>query len=228
MRYNPEGILMHTALRSHPADQQGSCFVGVGNTLRGCDILVADVTGRDMGTAYRTLMLKTFFDKNCRAEKDPETFFRLVNRWLIENEGNDRMLTALFMRLDFAAMTGEIVSAGRPIVVRKCAGMPGPSLVETGGDVLGLHTEIHPASRTLHLRPGDRFFLGTESLIDTSPRYASTEKRKRLGKAGLLELVGRHAGLPLECATEGILNGLLRFCRFEPEDDMLLLGVEVP
>lgn len=215
------------ANRAKPLRKLGGDYFDIRDTRTGCDILVADVAGHDLSASYHTIMLKAFFEENCRTGHDGRSFFQILNHALQEKGGNDRMLTAIFMRFDFEAMTGEIVSAGHPPAMKIDSEKKGPVFVSGGGRVLGLHKTINPDKVEFKIGAEDRFFLYTDGMSNAFYTDGPTGKRHTLTEKGLAEIVGRRENAPLNEMIDKTWDEVMRYCRYKPADDMLLAGVEV-
>ncbi|MGE4553941.1 MAG: PP2C family protein-serine/threonine phosphatase [Desulfovibrionaceae bacterium] len=206
----------------------GGDYLDVCPTEQGLDVVVADVAGHDLAASYQTVLIKAYFKENCRTRKSGQEFFNILNRDLSEGGRNERMVTAVFMRMDFAAMTAEVTTAGHPKVLRLNAGESVGRRVPGRGSVLGLQELASFASSTLPLNRGDRFYLYTDGVIGARAVDGPTGVRRTLGEDGLLDLLNEGAALPLDQQIERVWQGVLHYCRFKQSDDMLLFGVEVP
>ena len=74
---------VHVAYRIKPFSELGGDFIDIHHTSMGCDILIADVAGHDMGASFHTLMVKAFFDENSRFNYDGQTFLTSLNKQLL-------------------------------------------------------------------------------------------------------------------------------------------------
>lgn len=221
-------LVVNMELRNRTLRDLGGDFAGTCCHEGVCDILVADVAGHDLAASYQTIMIKSFFDENCRTRLDGEAFFRLLNEELLENGHNERMITAQFLRLDLAVGTGQIVSAGHPRMVRLQAGLPTSTPMSVTGDILGLRREISLETREFHIAPGDRFFLYTDGVTGASHIDGPTGTRRVLSGDGLDDLIEVFGHLDLPGQVEAVWRYALNFCRGKLTDDMLFMGVEIP
>jgi phosphoserine phosphatase RsbU/P len=209
-------------------DELGGDYVDIKSDDGYCDILLADVSGHDMGASYHTVLLKAFFEENCRTGHDGKTFFNILNRQLLESQQTERMITALFVRLNFRSGKGELVSAGHPPMYRYRPGNQSPTAFKLNGDVLGVHTEVYFEQRTFELKPGDRYILYTDG-IPNAPRIDGVTGRKtKLSEKGLEQLIDTAGELPLEKAVQQVWAAVINYCRHKPTDDMLLFAFEIP
>lgn len=189
---------------------------------------MADVAGHDMGASYHTVLIKAFFDENCRTGNHGDSFFRLLNKQLLENGKNERMVTALFLRLNLETMHGEVLSAGHPPLIKLLKKLPGISRIATCGDVLGIHDSVSFDSQRFSFAPGDRFFLHTDGLTNAYRLNTHTGKKEKLGRNGLDHLIKKQDQPSLKNMVRNIAKGISEFHGYKFNDDMLLVGVEIP
>lgn len=219
---------LKVACRSRPFKELGGDFTDIRNTDKGCDILVADVAGHDLAASYHTVLIKAYFEENCRTGKSGEEFFTVLNRSLRENGTNERMVTALFFRVNLEEMTGRLYSAGHPRMLGIKQNSTRAVPVEAEGDILGLHERVAFQVRDIALSPGERFILYTDGISNARYTEGLTGKRRKLGEEGLRRLVEEHVHEPLGKLSEHVWNDVMRFCRHKQADDMLLLALEIP
>ncbi len=228
IRIREDACKVRVAYMHQPLSELGGDFMDIRNTPRGCDILLADVAGHDMGASYHSIMIKAFFDENSRTGNDGQAFFRLLNRQLLENGKNERMVTAIFLRLDLMNRTGEVISAGHPPMMKLSKKIPVPEPFMAVGDVLGIHEEVRFEGRSFDFVSGDRFFLHTDGLINVCRSVGHSRKKEKLGADGLDCLLKKHSRFSLKEMVAQIGDAVTEFCNHKFNDDMLLLGVEIP
>ncbi|MEZ4528132.1 MAG: SpoIIE family protein phosphatase [Desulfobacterales bacterium] len=214
--------------RHKPFRELGGDFLDMCPTAEGCDILIADVAGHDMGASYHTILLKAFFEENCRTGNDGKTFFRILNRQLTDEGKNERMVTALFLRLNLEKMQGEIISAGHPPLLRLSALSGETEFLLLEGDVLGMKEDSEFAAKSFSLNSGDRFFLYTDGLINAYTVDGESGNRHRFTETGLALLAKKFSDLPIEEMINRIEENFTGISGYKRNDDMLILGLEIP
>ncbi|MCP4107038.1 MAG: fused response regulator/phosphatase [Desulfobacteraceae bacterium] len=219
------GYNVLTAFHIQPLSELGGDFADIRDTSAGCDILIADVAGHDMGASYHTVLIKAFFDENCRTGNDGLSFFQLLNQHLLENGNNERMVTALFFRINLKKMHGEVVSAGHPPMIRVQKNTPVPDTVTANGDILGINENVAFGSKSFPLVSGDRFFIYTDGLTNAYCINRQTGKREKLDQEGLDDMIKKYCHQPLKKMVGSIRKEM---SNYRLNDDMLLLGVEIP
>jgi sigma-B regulation protein RsbU (phosphoserine phosphatase) len=182
---------------------------------------VADVSGHDLGAGFITPSVKALVKQNCRPVYGAAESVRLINQVLVEILPLEKYLTAVFVRLNRRKGELEVVNAGHPpmlLVPRDGV----PRLVEQPGDILGMFPRAQYFSRLVKVKAGDRFFLLSDGLLETP-------SSRSVWTAGTNKLLKVAAGLEkggIGDAVKLLKNRLLPETR-NPEDDVVLLGVEV-
>jgi DNA-binding response OmpR family regulator len=228
LRLDPAKARLPMTFRSQPLARLGGDLALFCNTETGCDILVADVAGHDAGASYHSVLIKAFFDQNCRTGADPETFFAMLNRQLKDSGEEERMVTALFARLDLDNAVGETLCAGHPMLMRLGRADAEPEPVTSQGPPLGLFDQPEFHAQTFSLHPGDFLLFYTDGLFEASFLDTETGVRVKLSTEGLYDLVAAHHGCELDELVDKLWKDVLRFCGGKPKDDMLLLGLSIP
>ena len=222
------GFNVTISCNTKPFHCLGGDFFSICDTETGCDILVADVAGHDMAASYHTVLLKSFFDENRRTGKTGPAFFQILNHALVENKRNNRLLTAIFLRINLKTMKVEIVSAGHPNLITTGNKMDKPVVIKSDGCILGLDKNALYEITEFEIKPKDRLFLFTDGIINAKYTDGPTGTQFQLSESGLLRLINIYCNQKLEETLNLIWNDILKFCRYKPIDDMLLIGVEIP
>ncbi len=220
---------VEAACFSRPHSRLGGDYVGIRDTPVGSDILVADVSGHDMGAAFHTVLIDALFTDSAGACADGPTFFRRLNRKLLGNEGHERMATALLLRIDLEAGRGEAVCAGHPPFIRHSPGgwaSPGPERLR--GDVLGVFDTVSFVPIRFDVGPGDRFFLFTDGVTGVTRLEGPEGRPTALGGNGLKRLLAAEPGLPLDDLVARVGRAVVRYGGYAVKDDILLAGIEIP
>ena len=114
-----------------------------------------------------------------------------------------------------------MISAGHPpLIVVSASGKA--QVLEMESNPLGVFNSLTLQRKDLWLLPGDRFYLYTDGLIESSPGGGRKE-----GVEQLVEACVRNHLLPLPDSASRIAAEL-RPGERSAEDDLLLLAVEVP
>jgi len=206
----------------------GGDYFDIRDTDEGCDLIIADVAGHDMAASYHTVMIKSFFDENCRTKKSGQDFFHILNHALLENGKNERMVTAMFLRLNFKKMIGEVVSAGHPKMIRLTQKLPIATQVNIEGSVLGLFQDVVFDSMEFRLIPKDRIILHTDGITNAKYVDGPTGHINKLSEEDLFDFINEYKENSIDTLIDNVWNDIQVFCRFKPSDDMLIMGLEIP
>jgi len=216
------------AYHSQTYSNLGGDLLDIRNTSSGIDVLIADVAGHDMGASFHTVLIKAFFDENCRKGNDGQSFFQILNKQLLDNGKNERMVTGIFLRLDLNKMEAEFVSAGHPPPIHLCKHSQELVNVDVKGPVLGIFDEPSYMKRTLPVVKGDRILLYTDGLNECVFLDEETGKKKKLATNGLNNIVLKHNNHSLRQMVKNIWTDVLEYCSYKHSDDMMLIGMEIP
>lgn len=206
----------------------GGDFIDAHNTDIGTDFIIADVAGHDLGASFHTVLLKAFFEENCKQGSQGEDFFHKLNHLLIAHGKYERMVTAQFFRIDLEKMKAEMVVAGHPPLILLRKNMPFPLALNLDSSVLGIFEEISLGHESFDLSSGDRFFFFTDGILDASAFSRKLKRSEKLGVEGLTAFIQFHRHHPLDQQVEKVWEDIWSFCRQKPKDDMLLVGIEIP
>ncbi len=216
---------IHYESRRRPLNILGGDYVGIQQSSKGCEVLLVDVAGHDMGASYHTVLIKALFESNAGA-CDGKAFLEILNSSLLElNSG--RIVTAVHVQLELKPRLLTITTAAHPTPILLSPGFSGTVPIACWGDPLGAVRDIELQSWSNSFMPGDRLFLYTDGLESLRRYDAQLGRREELGSKGLERLVENTKGFPLKEATDRIWNESLEFARYVATDDLLLLGLEL-
>ena len=217
----PAGVAL--AWRSQSLSDLGGDFIGLRTTERGCLLLVADVAGHDMGASLHGVLIKAFFEENCRSGLAGEEFLRRLNRQLIQSTAQRRLVTAQLIDLDLQRKQAVVLGAGHPAVLHQT--VHGISEISGDGGVLGIREELSVTPTVIDLAPADRLFVCTDGVADLPRTDGRSGERTRFGLTGLAQALGAAGDQPLEVQIESAWRAVREFCRKKPVDDMVLVGL---
>ena len=204
-----------------PLEEAGGDFYDV--IRLGEDIyayFVADISGHGASAAFLTSAVKALLRQYGGPVFSPEDTLRGVDSVMGQLLGEERYLTACYARLNRQSRRLTVIGAGHPPLI--LVSREGEAqTVELASDPLGVFGAAILRRRDLPVRPGDRFFLYTDGLIEPS---AGAGRRKGLER--LIDACVRHrAAAPGESAAR--IADELRPEGRPVEDDLLLLAAEV-
>jgi len=222
------GYKVAIAHRIQALKDLGGDFVDIRNTDCGCDVIIADVAGHDMAASYHTVMIKSFFDENCRTQKDGNTYFQLLNHALLENGKNERMVTSIFLRLDLEKYEASAISAAHPQLIYFNSQEKRLDPIELSGDFLGLFSDVSFNPQTFPIHSKDRFILYSDGIPNAFYVDGLTGKKYTLKESGLFELLEKFMHLSLNDMIANVWDEIEAFTRYKQTDDMLLFALEIP
>ncbi len=184
----------------HPAKEVGGDFYDffmIGENRLA--LVVADVSGKGVPAALFMVITKTLIKNYTQMGNEPSEVFTTVNRLLCDGNDAGLFVTAWMGVLDIK--TGELtyVNAGHNPPLLKRAGGEFEYLRERSGLVLAGMDNIKYRQSSLTVKPGDRLFLYTDGVTET------TDTQQRLyGEDRLRGFMNDHA----HCGTEEMLKEL--------------------
>jgi sigma-B regulation protein RsbU (phosphoserine phosphatase) len=180
---------------------------------------VADISGHGVGAAFLTSAVKALLRQYSGPMFSPEDTMRGVDSVMRQMLGDEQYLTACYARLNRQTKRLSVISAGHPPLI--LVGASGKAqMVEMDSDPLGVFSSAVLRRKDLRVSKGDRFFIYTDGLIESSPGGG-----RREGVERLVEACVRYRKTPLAEAAAAIVAGLRPNVQ-AVEDDLLLLAVE--
>lgn len=182
---------------------------------------VADFSGHDLSTSYLTSSVKGLLKQNCSPIYQPLESIKMINDVLVEILPEGKYLTACYGRLNRKTRQMRVVSAGHPPVCYVPADGPA-RILEMDGDVIGIFKNVLFGQENLMVRPGDRFYMYTDGLIEsTDKKIVWSEGADRMMAACLAV-----KDVPVGQAPDHIVRTLCPDCS-RLEDDIVVLAIEV-
>lgn len=210
----------HFAVYYKPLEEAGGDFYDV-ITLGGgmFAYLVADISGHGASAAFLTSAIKALLRQYAGPMYSAEDTMRGVNAVMRQILSEEQYLTACYARLNRQTRRVTVIGAGHPPLILVGAG-GACQTVELDSDPLGMFGSTVIQRRDLRAAKGDRLFLYTDGVIESS---AGAGRQEGLGR--LVDACVRHRSLPLGDVPSAIVADLRPGER--AEDDLLLLVTEV-
>jgi len=225
---NKDGYKVSIAYRIQALKDLGGDFIDIRDTEKGCDVIIADVAGHDMAASYHTVMIKSFFDENCRTQKSGDTFFQLLNHALLENGKNERMVTSLFIRLDLEKNQVSAVSAAHPQMIYYNSIDNTLHQINIAGNFLGLLADVFFETKKFNVHPKDRFILYSDGIPNAYHVNGVSGKKITLTSSGLFDLITKNIHLPIDDMIASVWENIEKFTHYKQTDDMMLFAMEIP
>jgi predicted PurR-regulated permease PerM len=188
--------------------------------------LMAALSSESISTALLTAAMRKSLDDHFAAADDPAALLSLLERDLANLAPNGEVIAAIaiFYRLERRLL--QVASAGNPEPIL----MRGETVelipVPAGPPLLTVHDPASEAPERrnveISLKVGDRILFYTEgAIVTTNP------ERGFLEPAGLAQMAKEHRGFAGMTFLEHLVNDIRAFGEGEPEDDIVLLALEV-
>jgi sigma-B regulation protein RsbU (phosphoserine phosphatase) len=204
-----------------PIEEAGGDFYDV--IPLGTDVFgyfVADISGHGVSAGFLTSGVKALLRQYAGPMFSPEDTLRSINTVMGQILGEEQYLTACYVRLNRQNSRLTVVGAGHPpLILVSRDGMP--QKVDLESDPLGMFGAAILHRLDLEVCRGDRFFMYSDGLIESSPGSG-----RRVGLLRLMDACVRHRATPL-CQSPGAIVHELQLEEQTVKDDLLLLAGEV-
>lgn len=149
-----------------PAQEAGGDFYDVVESALGIHAyFIADVSGHDVGTSLVTSAAQALLRQNLSPFYSPAETLHLINGALVQWLPSGRFLSSTLIVANRKTRKTTIVNAGHLPVILLRPGEPLRSLA-IEGDLLGIFDEPRFGVLELSSKPGDRFLLFTDGLVE--------------------------------------------------------------
>jgi phosphoserine phosphatase RsbU/P len=181
---------------------------------------VADVSGHGASAAFLTSAVKALLRQYTGPLFSPEDTMRGVDAVMRQMLGEEQYLTACYAHLNRRTKRLAVVSAGHPpLIIVRASGQA--QTVEMDSDPLGMFSALVLQRKDLRVSAGDRFFLYTDGLVESSPGEGRREGLERLIASCVL-----HQSSALKEAVSRIASDVQSGLA-DLNDDLLLMAIEV-
>ena len=189
-------------------------------------VLVCDVMGHGVRSAFITAMLRAFAEDLLAQARDPGALLTRLNQGLmgvLRQAGNLLFVTAAYVVVDTRESTLRYGQAGHPtgFIVRAAGSVELlPVNDEVAGPALGLMEESVYASASARFGPGDAAIMYTDGVSEA--RNASGEE---WGPDRLRDELGRQASVADERRLVAAVDAARRFAGRAFDDDICLVSL---
>ncbi len=182
-------------------------------------LIVADVSGKGVPAALFMVIAKTLIKNYTQMGMEPAEVFTTVNRLLCDGNDAGLFVTAWLGVLRLSDGTLTYVNAGHNPPLLQKAEKPFEYLRMRSGFVLAGMDDTKYRQSTLTVAPGDRLFLYTDGVTET------TDARQQLyGEERLQDFLNRHAACNAVETLQTLEEELQRFAGSTPQfDDITML-----
>lgn len=183
---------------------------------------VSDISGHDLGASFATSALKALIRQNSSQLYSVEEIISVINKILISLFSEGQHLTAVYATLDRKKMSFSMVNAAHPPAIYLPKDGEAVRL-EPNGDVIGVFVEAQFEKIDITVSRGDRIILFTDGLIES---FSNRTCSRAEGLAHLEQACIMTRDMPCREAIDEIV-GLMFADNRTPEDDVLLLGIDI-
>lgn len=194
-------------------------FISVDGKQAG--ILVADVTGHGVPAALIASMIKVATQSVVPCAHDPREVLRGLNRMLFR-QLRDQFVSAAYLWLDTENRNALYSAAGHPPLLRWREGRL--ERIESNGLLFGVIPDPDYPVCDLPIRPGDRFLLYTDGVVE--PENAAGDS---FGDDKLEQVVRDNQSLPPSGLSDQLLSEIRLWqpAALAQQDDITLIVIDV-
>jgi sigma-B regulation protein RsbU (phosphoserine phosphatase) len=184
-------------------------------------ILVADVAGHGVPAALIASMIKVAIQTVASSAHDPGGVLTGLNRVLF-GQTPGQLISAAYLWLDTEDRTARYSAAGHPPLLRWADGKL--DRIESNGFLLGMVQECPYPVVTMAIRPGERFLLYTDGIVEVE-----NSRGEFFGDGKLEEIVRNDQSWSPNELSEELLSQIdhWRAVSTPQQDDMTLVVVDV-
>lgn len=182
----------------------------------------ADVSGHDIGSTLATSSFKALLPQNTGLLYSPVDSLKMINSVLFNVLSEYRYLTAVYAKINRAKGVVEIANAGHTAVIYQP--LDGPiKVLDTKGDILGMHDNISLELIEFIVHRGDRIYMFTDGIIE----FDGVKKISRADGINRLKAeINKTVSLKSDDAVKVIISQL--FSNLTTlDDDILLMAVDI-
>jgi sigma-B regulation protein RsbU (phosphoserine phosphatase) len=190
--------------------------VPVGNQVM--DYMVADASGHDLAASFWTAALKALMAEYATPVNSPRDVVCSMNSALLRILPEGVFFSIIYARLNRQNGRLSLINAGHPPAILVPCNGKDVVCVHQEGDVAGAFADVNFDAKELTVRPGDRFFLYSDGLIETG---GTREEGIRRLAAACTAWRGAALENMVQSAVQDVTAGLCL------QDDIVLMGVEV-
>jgi sigma-B regulation protein RsbU (phosphoserine phosphatase) len=182
------------------------------------DYVVADTAGHDLASSFWTAALKTLLAQYAAAANSPMEILRSINNTLRRVLPEGVFFTVCYARVNRKMNRLWIASAGHPPAILFPSNGSEPIIFAQQADVLGAFEDAVFDAVEHKVRPGDRFFLYSDGLIELQADHTE-------GLTHLTQACAGFRNVPIDNSVPGIVQQLTT--GVTAQDDIMLMGVEI-
>ena len=185
-------------------------------------VILADVSGHGVSSAFIAAMLKISFKNYAPGSRSPANILAKLNREYCNVIQTGDYVTAFYAVFDTAHKKVVYSGAGHPKPLYSHANN-GVELLSSEGFFIGMFEDAEYSDSTVGFVEGDRFLAYTDGIVEAY----SEERGEQFGEKRLLESFKRYRNVPLEQMLQRIIRDVKKFMQKSSfYDDLAMVAVE--
>ncbi len=183
-------------------------------------IVVADVSGKGIGSSMVMTMIRTSMRLEARGNKRASFVLDKVNRIAVDDIKKGMYVTMYYVILDSKKRIVNYASAGHNPMIIYRSDTRSVSFLNPGGIAVGIDLgdpgefRKRITSEKLKLKKGDLLFIYTDGITE-----AMNEKREQFGENRLIDFIQQYAHLPANEFKAKLNEELTAFTKGYPQND---------
>jgi len=183
-------------------------------------IVVADVSGKGIGSSMVMTMIRTSMRLEARGNKRASFVLDKVNRIAVDDIKKGMYVTMYYVILDAKKRIVNYASAGHNPMIIYRSSTKSVSFLNPGGIAVGIDLgdpdefKKRITSEKLKLKKGDILFIYTDGITE-----AMNEKREQFGEKRLIDFIQQYAHLPANEFKAKMNEELTTFTKGYPQSD---------
>jgi serine phosphatase RsbU (regulator of sigma subunit) len=222
-KHSSKGCVRY-ASRYEPMGKVGGDYYDIVDLQKGKKgVIVADVSGHGVSSAFISAMLKMFFINFAPGCSTPSELLEKLNKEYCEVVRTGEYVTAFYAVFDPKKGRVSYSGAGHPPAFLHHARDGKIEYLSSDGFFIGMYGDAKYADRVAGFDAGDRCLFYTDGIVEAY----SERKKEHFGGDRLFRSFRLHAGEPIETMVRSIIGGVKRFMgksRFL--DDLAIVAVE--
>jgi len=183
-------------------------------------IVVADVSGKGIGSSMVMTMIRTSMRLEARGNKRASYVLHKVNKVAMGDIRKGMYVTMFYVILDAKKRIVNYSSAGHNPMIIYREGTQSVSFLNPGGIAVGIDLgdpeefKKRITSEKLKLRKGDLLFIYTDGITE-----AMNEKREQFGEQRLVDFIKKYHFLPANAFKQKLNDEISAFTKGYPQSD---------
>lgn len=183
-------------------------------------IVVADVSGKGIGSSMVMTMIRTSMRLEARGNKRASYVLQKVNRVATADIRKGMYVTMFYVILDSKKRQVNYASAGHNPMLIYRSDTESVSFLNPGGIAVGIDLgntdefKKRITSEKLKLKKGDLLFIYTDGITE-----AMNDQREQYGETRLVEFIKRYHRLPATDFKEKLNDEITKFTKGYPQND---------